>query len=415
METIRVCLLAPEFLPVRGGVGTYSIALARELSRMVDLTVLTLTRQQGSVSYGRPEMEEAVGHRARIIPIAEARDTFLYNAKFQFELLRQLPNLVRTERFDVVHTQHAHMPDVLAGPMISDVPMVRTVHTTIAMQREAIRILESLGQSADVTERWQIAVEPVLRAAEWSSLHHPGLLFPVCQYAGNHLLSLGIRSDRIRVIHNGVDSERFRPGPATGAAPATAAPGPRVLFVGRFTLIKGIGTLLRAIPRIVQAVPDVTFQFTGKVPSQFAQLLALPPELRRHLEFLGYVPDDSLPSLYSSADVFVAPSLYDSFPFSVLEAMSSGAPIVASRVGGIPEAITDGREGILIDVDSSDMLSDAVIGLLQDPERRRRLGASAREKVMEEFTWPGAARATLEGYRESLSPNRFGAGSVPRP
>ena len=196
-----------------GGVGTYSVALVRELSRIADVTVLTLTRMQGSVVYRRAEMEEAVEHRARVYPIAEARDTFLYNAKFQVELLRRLPAFVRAERFDIVHSQHAHMPDLLAGPMLSGTPIVRTVHSTIAGQREAIRILESLGQAPDVTERWQIAIEPLLRAAEWSTLHRPGLLFPVCNFTANHLAELGIQRDRMRVIHNGIDSDRFRPLP----------------------------------------------------------------------------------------------------------------------------------------------------------------------------------------------------------
>jgi glycosyltransferase involved in cell wall biosynthesis len=378
------------------------VALVRELSRIADVTVLTLTRQQGSVVYGRAEMEDAVEHRARVFPIADARDTFLYNARFQYELLRKLPGLIRTERFDIVHTQHAHMPDLLAGPLLSGTPLVRTVHTTIAMQREAIRIMESLGQSADITERWQVAIEPLLRTAEWSALHHPGLLFPVCQYTGDHLVEIGLEKERIRVIHNGVDTDRFRPDAPPALSPVPEPTGPTVLFVGRFTLIKGIGTLIRAIPGVVAAVPSVKFRFTGKVPPEFAGELALSPDLRGHLEFLGYVPDDSLPALYASATVVVAPSLYDSFPFTVLEAMASGAAIVSSRVGGIPEAIRNGEEGILVEVGSADELANALVALLKDPELRQRLGSRARSTAMTRFTWPGAARATYAGYREAL-------------
>ena len=402
-ETVRVCLLAPEFLPVRGGVGTYSVALVQELSRLADVTVLTLTRRQGSVFYGRKEMEDAVGHRARVIPIAEARDTFVYNARFQVELLRKLPRLVHAERFDLVHTQHAHMPDVLAGPLIPSVPFVRTVHSTIAGQREAIRILETLGQTLDITERWQVAGEPVLRVAEWSTLNRPGLLFPVCRFTAHHLVQLGIPPDRVRVIHNGVDSDRFRPNVVHGEAAAAPGAGPTVLFVGRFTLVKGIGTLVQAIPRIVRAFPDVTFQFTGKMPAQLTEVVPLAPEFRHHLRFLGYVPDEQLPVLFSTATIVVAPSLYDSFPFSVLEAMAAGAPLVASRVGGIPEAITSGEEGILVEPAASDQLADAIIALLGDPTRRTRLGTAARRRAVTEFTWSATARATLDGYREAIA------------
>ena len=402
-ETLRVCLLAPEFLPVRGGVGTYSVGLVRELSRIADVTVLTLTRRQGSAVYGRAEMEAAVDHRARVLPIADARDTFVYNARFQIALLRQLPSFVHTERIEVVHSQHAHMPDLLAGPMTSGPPIVRTVHSTIAGQREAIRIFESLGQSPDVTERWQLAIEPFLRTAEWSTLHRPGLLFPVCQFAADHLVDLGIDRRRMRVIHNGVDSERFQPGSPAGASTASEARRPTVLFVGRFTMVKGIGTLMQAVPRVVQAVPEVVFQFTGALPPQLDQWFSLPPELRRHLEFLGYVPDSSLPTLYRSATVAVAPSLLDWFPFSVLEAMAAGAAIVTSRVGGIPEAITAGEDGLLVEPGSSEQLADAVIDLLQDPSRRARLASHARRRATTEFSWQRTARATHDGYREALA------------
>ncbi len=382
--------------------GTYSVGLVRELSRIADVTVLTLTRRQGSVVYGRVEMEEAVEHRARVYPIAEARDTFVYNARFQVELLRRLPGFVRTERIDVVHSQHAHMPDLLAGPMLSGTPIVRTVHSTIAGQREAIRIFESLGQSPDVTERWQLAIEPFLRTAEWSTLHRPGLLFPVCHFAANHLVSQGIERSRMRVIHNGVDSERFRPEAPPGAAPAAEVHGPTVLFVGRFTMVKGIGTLIQAIPRVIREVPAVTFQFTGTVPPQLDQWFSLAPELRRHLKFLGYVPDESLPALYRGATVAVAPSLLDWFPFTVLESMAAGAPIVASRVGGIPEAIAGGEDGILVDPGSPELLAEAIVQLLQDPERRAKLGAHARWRAVTEFTWQRTARATYEGYQEAV-------------
>lgn len=402
-ETIRACFLAPEFLPARGGVGIYSVALVRELARLADVTVLTLTRREGSLRYGEKEMEAAVEHRARVIPIAEARDTFVYNARFQIALLRHLPSFARAERFDLIHSQHAHMPDVLAGPLLRGIPFVRTVHSTIAGQRETIRFLESLGQAADITERWQVAIEPILRAAEWSTLNHPGLLFPVCRFMGDQLVGLGVRPDRIRVIHNGVDTELFRPDTSPGSALSSDAVPPKVLFVGRFTLAKGIGTLLQAMPRIVRAVPDVTFEFTGGMPVELSDAFSLPPEIRSRLRFLGYIPHEEIPALFRAATVIVAPSLRDSFPFAVLESMATGAALVASRVGGIPEAIRSGVEGVLVDPGNSDQLADALIELLQNSDRRAGLGTAARRRAVTQFTWGATARATLEGYREAIA------------
>ncbi|HEV2231482.1 MAG TPA: glycosyltransferase, partial [Thermoplasmata archaeon] len=164
---MRVCLLAPEFLPNRGGVGTYSVDLSRELGRLVDLTVVTLTRQDGSRSYSATDMEQAIGGSARVLSISEARDSFLYNVGFQSAVLRRLPAILARERFDIVHSQHAHMPDILLRLVRRTPPVVRTIHTTIAGQRDAIRLAERFGGSLEASERWQVALEPGLRAAEW--------------------------------------------------------------------------------------------------------------------------------------------------------------------------------------------------------------------------------------------------------
>jgi glycosyltransferase involved in cell wall biosynthesis len=401
METLRVCLLAPDFLPVWGGAGTYAIELSRELARRTDLTVVTLDRPHGHTIVTKAEMESALDHRARIKVIARAVDTFRYNLRFQVAVLRDLPPLVASERFDVIHSQHAHMPDLLYGLVHRTPLVVRTVHSTIEGQREGIRLAESFGGGLEISERWQVALEPVLRAAEWSVLNRPGPLLTVSNWMRAELVRRGAPPERVAVVYNGVRTDRFRPDVAARVPLAPAGDGPTVLYSGRCTLLKGAGVLADAIPLIWKVVPSAHFAFAGGSPAEVRALLAgrdLPLD-RVHL--LGRLEYEELPGVYAAPDVSVAPTFSDNVPFWVLETLASGVPIVASRVGGIPEVVEDGKNGLLVPPGSAQSLADAVVSLLNDESRRKQIGRAARTSA-EEFTWDRTAQATVAWYQAAL-------------
>jgi glycosyltransferase involved in cell wall biosynthesis len=402
MASLKVCLLAPDFLPVWGGAGTYAVELARELSRKVDLTVLTLARKIGQDQFSKQRMEETLDHRVRVEVISEAHDNFRYNAAFQVAVLRRLPRLARTEGFDIIHSQHAHMPDLLYRRCNRSPPMVRTVHSTISGQRAGIRMAQQFGGGLDPSESWQIGLEPVLRLAEWVTLHDPGPLLTVSHFMEKDLLSLGLPAARIRVVYNGVPVDRFRPD-APGRRPlAPGARGPVILYSGRPTLIKGIGVMVDAIPLILREVPEAHFAFAGGTKAEFASLIEGKSVPGDRVHVLGRISHADLPAVYASADIAVAPTFADNVPFWILEAMSSGLPVVASNVGGIAEVVEDGKTGILIAPGSPEVLARELIGLLKDPARRAALGGAARTSVSERFTWVQTAAATIDLYRSSL-------------
>ena len=403
MANLRVCLLAPDFLPVRGGAGTYAVELARELASRIDLTVLTLVRKDRPDSYTKAEMERLFDHQLRVEVISEARDNFQYNAAFQLAVLRRLPSMVREERFDIVHSQHAHMPDLLYRRFNRSPPIVRTVHSTIAEQRAGIWAAQQFGGTVEASESWQIALEPFLRAAEWVTLRDSDQLVTVSHFLEGELRRLGIRRPDLRVVYNGVRVDRFRPEAAAPPPGWPDANGPVVLYSGRPTLLKGIGVLIDALPAIWRAVPSAHVAFAGGSESEFRSLLEGRDLPMDRLHLLGKLPYDALPGVYASADVAVAPSFRDNVPFWVLEAMASGLPVVASRVGGIPELVADGTTGILVPPGSPDALARALIPLLQSPERRAALGRAARNAVVGRFSWARTANETFELYRAALN------------
>jgi glycosyltransferase involved in cell wall biosynthesis len=403
---IRVCFLAPELLPNQGGVGTYSVEILRRLAGRVDLTVLTPLRLGRGEVYDRRRLEEYFGHGITVLTISEARDTFRYNLAFQRAVGRFLRAHRRADRFDLVHSQHAHMPDLLSRRSLRDVPTIRTMHTTIRGQREGIRIARSLGGGLESSERWQVALAPVLSAAEASILRRPSDTYiAVSDWMRRELEAEGIPPERIRVIHCGGDPTRFRPE-LRDEGRLRSAPDRRVVFFpGRPTLVKGASVLARAIPIVIDRFPAAEFVFTGGGAEEFLRLAQLPASAAAHVRFLGYLPYDDLPRLYASADLVIAPTYYEDFPIRILESLASGVPVVASEVGGIPEVVATGRTGALVPPGDPAALADAIVDLLSDDARRQRLGAAGRLRILEEFSWDRAAALTLQLYEAVAGPS----------
>jgi glycosyltransferase involved in cell wall biosynthesis len=398
---VRVCFLAPELLPNQGGVGTYSVELLREMAGKVDLTVLTPLRTRGADVYDRARLEEYFGHRITVLPISEARDTFRYNFAFQLAVRRTIPRLMREGAIDLIHSQHAHMPDLLLGASRRLPPTVRTIHTTIDGQRHGIQVARGLESRLEASERYQLLLAPLLQTAEWRVLHRSrDTYIAVSDWMRGQLVERGIGPERIHVIHCGGDPARFGPDQRDPQLLHSAPERRVVLFPGRPTIVKGAAVLAKALPRVLEQFPSAEFVFTGGGAEDFLQLVPLSEGLRSHIRFLGYVPFGDLPRIYASADLVIAPTFYENFPIRILEALASGVPVVASSVGGIPEAVRPGVTGALVPAGDSERLAGAIVGLLRDDELRVRMGREGRRLIVERFSWARAAQETLELYRQ---------------
>ena len=198
----------------------------------------------------------------------------------------------------------------------------------------------------------------------------------------------------LTMVHNGVDLEYFQPG----AAPPPPNPA-KVLSVARFVPEKDHATLIRAFALMVRDHPQAELWLVGEGPGKDAmqQLAArsLPPGTFRFLS--GQV--DLRPFLHQ-ASLFVLSSVYEALPNVVLEAMAAGLPVVATRVGGLPELVVPGQTGWLVPPGDAAALAAAMGQALADSQTRQAFGRAAQQRVARSFSWPAMVRgyeAVLEG------------------
>jgi glycosyltransferase involved in cell wall biosynthesis len=157
-----------------------------------------------------------------------------------------------------------------------------------------------------------------------------------------------------------------------------------VVYVGRLSYEKDVATLLRAAAIAVSQRPSFRLQIAGTGSCE-PELVGLSVSLglKGCVEFLGEVRD--VPGLLSGASLFVLPSLTEGMPLTVLEAMACGLPVVATRVGGTPEAVTDSVCGLLVDPADPAQLARAMLEIHENPEKGAKMGACGRRRIEEHF------------------------------
>jgi glycosyltransferase involved in cell wall biosynthesis len=232
-----------------------------------------------------------------------------------------------------------------------------------------------------------------------------------------YLVSCGVDRKVIDVVlHGRVDSRSFHP--TTPKSPIIF----NILFVGRLVPQKGAHVLLNAVSLLVSSTgaTDVRLAIVGPV-GEFGLSLATSDyfeELQRitkdcglspYVEFKRFVSQQELVSLYSSADVYVLPSLQDALPFSVVEAMMCGTPVVGTTSGGMKEEIVDGVTGFLVSPGEAEALAGKLRLLYQNPTLRAKLGISARADAMARFSLEGFAKEVFDAVARAdpERPSRF--------
>ncbi len=382
MRILRLCsVFDPVGVPLRtrfdlvGGMQTHTGELTRALdARGVRQTVLT-TWPPGSprvLRLGRAAVIARLG-----LPVPVCRQFYAVPAA---RLVWQL-----ARRHDLVHVHLgedlAIVPLGLAAARRAGVPMVLTVHSS---QRRTLRI--SGVRSA--------ALKVVGSVVEDAGERHADRILVLTDRLRNQLAADGIDPERIRVVPSGVNPTLF-----DDASPVAPHDEQSLLFVGRLHPQKGVDTLIRAMADL----PTAQLAIAGDGPDR-AQLERLAERLgvADRVRFLGFVAHDDVPALMRRADVFVMPSRYEELGTAIIEAMACGLPVVASRVGGIPNLVADGDTGLLTPPGDAPALAAALRRVLTEPGLAGKLGAEARARTAA-YQWPALADKVLETYREVVA------------
>ncbi|WP_019982146.1 glycosyltransferase family 4 protein [Streptomyces sp. Amel2xE9] len=414
---LRIALLTYKGNPFCGGQGVYVRHLSRELARLGHRVEVI-----GSQPY--PVLDDLDGPAAGRLSLTELPSLDLYRQPDPFRTPKRdeyrdwidalevatmwtggfpepLTFSLRARRhlrerrgeFDVVHDNQT-----LGYGLLGDVgaPLVTTIHHPITVDRQLELEAAKTRQRQWSVRRWYAFTRMQKRVAR----RLPSVLTVSGTSRQEIVEHLGVRPDRIHVVHIGADTDLFSPDPSVARAP-----GRIVTTSSADVPLKGLVFLVEALAKVRAEHPAAHLVVVGKRPEGGPVAKAIERYgLEGAVEFVKGISDAELVDLVRSAEAACVPSLYEGFSLPAAEAMATGTPLVATTGGAIPEvAGRDGETCLAVPPGESGALAAALTRLLGDPELRTRLGAAGRERVLAHFTWARAAEGTVARYREAIA------------
>lgn len=383
---IRVAFLLPNI--EAGGTERHILALARSLDRSRYSPSLATTAGGGSLFR---EFSEILPVTVMGDPDAHRR--IRVGPLVQIKTIRALARIYRAERPDIVH---ACLPAAcVIGPVaarLAGVPKVIVSRRSLGNYKAGhplLRWTEPAGyRLADAVLVNSEAVRRDVEKTEW------------------------FWKGKIRLVYNGIDTTPPKPSAIAGPAPEVSGPegGPVVVYVANLFPYKGHLDLVEAARAVVDGFPSARFLLVGRDAGAMDAVRARIDALRlsQNVLLAGLRPDAA--GIAAAATFVVHPSHEEGFSNTILEAMAAGKAVVATSVGGNPEAVADGETGILVPPRDPSSLAAAILSLLRDPARARAMGAAGRRRVVERFSLERMIRE-IESLYESLLP---GAGILER-
>jgi glycosyltransferase involved in cell wall biosynthesis len=303
--------------------------------------------------------------------------------------------VARKRRATVMHGHWVVTGGVIAAAARPSLPLVVSLH----------------GSDVFVAERTAAA-----RAAARRVLARAGAVTACSQDLASRAIALGAAADRIEVVPYGVDLGRFRPSPDARAEVrarlALPAGAPLIVTAGRLVRKKGFEYLIDAMPMLERHDARLAIAGEGDLGAEL-RARARASGVADRVHFIGNVPQDAVGRWFAAADLVAIPSVrddsgnVDGLPNTVLEALASGTPIVATRAGGIASAVEDGRTGALVPERDPEALARAIDALLRDPSRASAIGAAGRDAAGR-FGWDAAAERFESAYDRALAFNSLG-------
>lgn len=396
---MKVCQVSHTFLPHRVGGPQFHI---RDLSLSLveagcEVEIVTGYRAR------KPERETlAPGVTVTRLPVVSIPLTRKGAAvEIYYRIIPALPGYLRRSSAQVFHAHdYFHLSSDMTAwvSRLTGKPMVLTVHSLHGF----------------------FTVNPLLKFGEWFYDHTLGALtlrqakktIFMSHISAQEYIDRGLPPTKVAVIHPAVEARAFQRvyeagqngQPTIFQQKLGVKPGPVLLAAGRIERRKGFRYLIQALPGLLEAGLNVQAVIVGKDEGTGGDLRDMVEEmgLEERVTFAGFLTDDELMEAMRDADVFVLPSDHENFPEVAVRAMCLERPVVASQVGGVPELIDDGIDGLLIPPGDVGALSRAIAQVLTEPELAQRLGRQGRQKVLRDHTMGAMAAKTIEVYHQAL-------------
>jgi glycosyltransferase involved in cell wall biosynthesis len=355
-----ICIVTQQYKSIISGVGLHAHNLLAGLQRDGHrVTLLTQVTQQDDAL---PDHVEVL-----TVPVAFMQSSQARWISLAWRFAQKLRQMNATERFDIVHFTDAREALPFAGHHPA---VVGNVNDYYAAQMRPFRYYHRYY--ADHWKRWLYYA--FVHSCERIGLRRLGAIIANSDYTRD-VIQQAYQLDRRRLFKcfKCIDLSLF-----DGSLRACCSEE-LILFAGGNMQRKGLTVLIQAAPSVLAMRPDVRFCVVGQddnLPKM--QQLCRSVGVADQFEFMGWIPNSELRKLYRRASMFVMPSLMEAFGVAFLEAMASGTPVVGTRVGGIPELIQHGWNGLLVDVDSPADLAEALLAILGNPDLAARLGRNGQ-------------------------------------
>jgi len=404
-QPLRICLLSSTYPPLNyDGVARLTHLMARGLFEQ--------------------------GHSVHVITTAEREATSFYDGAFVHTIKHEPSRYERFKSLQRLYNALNHSHDVHErvmhliindGVQIVDSPLWLFEGLTTAISDVLPVVVRLVTAGAQVAALHNEASDDTRLTSEMERelIRHATHVLPNTQATLDNVCKtyhLEIAPERRTIVPYGIvpaGEESVRPFDLSRAGKPDNEL--TVLFVGRLGKRKGITDLFEAIPKVLAKVPHVRFVIAGadnsphdgfahktglSYPAYFAQKYAA---FAPRVTFMGAVSDDELQSLYQTCDLFVAPSLYESFGLVYLEAMNYAKPVIGCRAGGIPEVVDHDVTGLLVEPEAPQQLAEALLKMLQSPDHLRSMGLEARQQVKSRFSYSKMASDFASAYHIAIA------------
>ena len=312
---------------------------------------------------------------------------------FSVRAWMKLRELSREHRFDIVHDNQTLSYGISLMQM-SGIPVIATIHHPLT-----IDLQNALQQAGSLYEKARRILWSPWVMQQVVARRLPRVIVVSETSKRSVQQAFGLEEERMRVVHNGIDTERFRPLPDVERKPGL------IVYVGNSEdRNKGARYLIEALHLLQDDRRDYELALVDHKKERLKLVPRLVQQygLSSRVHFMGHLSNDDLVRLYNQATLVVSPSLYEGFGLPAAEAMSCGTPVIATTGGAFPEIIDHDETGWLVPPGDARAIAGAIRMMMDDPALRERLGLAGRAAILQRFNWRKAAEETLAVYEEVL-------------